>query len=146
MEIASTNQEIKLEVGVKAFITNSDGKYLVLKKAKPYHGLTECMWDIPGGRINPGEPLAEALAREIKEETQMEMTGTPEVIFAQDILRVEGRHVVRLTYLTDAKGDIILDGKEHTESKWVDISELVSLYHDKYLDPVIPLLKNGKPG
>jgi len=137
-------QEIKLEVGVKAFITNNDGKYLVLKRAKPYPGLTETMWDIPGGRINPGEPLRDALSREIFEETKMIMTGEPKIIYSQDILRVEGRHTVRLTYLANANGEITLDQDEHTEYSWVSLNELSNLYHDKYLEPVIPLLVNNE--
>ncbi len=60
---------IHLEIGVKAFIQNSEEKYLLLKRSNPYPGEDFCRWDIPGGRINAGEKLEEALAREIKEET-----------------------------------------------------------------------------
>jgi 8-oxo-dGTP diphosphatase len=132
--------ERKLEVGVKAVIKNEQGEYLVLKRSKPYPGLTEPMWDIPGGRINPGETLSEALAREIREETGMALAGEPKVIFAQDILRVEDKHTVRLTYIAEATGEIVLDPIEHTDHQWVNLTGLKELYHDKYLDPVLAIL------
>ena len=36
-----------LQVGIKAFLKNSDGKYLFLKRKKPYGGDTVLKWDIP---------------------------------------------------------------------------------------------------
>ncbi len=130
---------MELQVGVKAFIKNSKGQYLLLKRCSPYSGETECRWDIPGGRINPGEPLDEALAREIKEETNLVMKDPPEILYAQDILRVEGKHVVRLTFEVSAKGEVLLSD-EHTEYKWMSKFQMRKTFHDLYLTPVINLL------
>jgi ADP-ribose pyrophosphatase YjhB (NUDIX family) len=60
---------MKLQVGVKALIQNSSGKYLLLRRAKTMVNETETHWDIPGGRIEPEEGLQNALRREIAEET-----------------------------------------------------------------------------
>ncbi len=129
-----------LMVGVKAFIKNSSGKYLLLLRSEPYEGNTECRWDVPGGRINLGEELSVALAREIIEETALIMKGTPQIIYAQDILRTPGRHVVRLTYTVKATGKVKLDLKEHQDFGWYTIKEIKKMYHDIYLDPVLKLL------
>ncbi|MBI3963827.1 MAG: NUDIX domain-containing protein, partial [Candidatus Kerfeldbacteria bacterium] len=96
---------IELQVGVKAFVRlsapssrprgNGEGKFLMLRRAEPYPDETEPRWDIVGGRITPGEPIRPALAREIKEETGLILTSVDHVLYAQDILRVKGRHVVR---------------------------------------------------
>lgn len=133
------NSETVLEVGVKAFIVNADGKYLLLLRAKPYPGQTKSMWDIPGGRIHPGEPTQAALAREIKEETGLELSKVVRVLAAQDIQRVEGRHTVRITYLVtcNASKTIKLDPAEHSDNKWLTLVELTETYHDLFLDPVI---------
>ena len=128
---------MELQVGVKAFIKNRQGKYLMLKRTEPYHPNDAPKWDIPGGRINPGEELMIALAREIKEETGMTLKGTPQIMAAQDILRTPGRHVVRLTYTAQAAGKITLDPKEHTEFGWFTLPEINKLYKDSYLTPVL---------
>jgi ADP-ribose pyrophosphatase YjhB (NUDIX family) len=129
-----------LMVGVKAFIKNSSGKYLLLLRSEPYEGNTECKWDVPGGRIHIVEELNVALAREIKEETALVMKGTPQIIYAQDILRTPGRHVVRLTYTAKATGKIKLDPKEHQDFGWYTIEEIKKMYHDTYLDPVLKII------
>ncbi len=135
---------MKLEVGVKAFITNNQGNYLLLKRAQPYPGDTEAKWDIPGGRIIAGEPLARALAREIKEETNLTMVGEPSIIQAQDILRVSDKHTVRLTYQVSATGEVRLNPEEHTEFCWLPLEKINDLYHDTYLTPVLEIIKNRR--
>ncbi len=54
------NEDI-FHLGVKALIFNGENKLLLLQ-AKTY-------WDIPGGRIQKGESVEEALRREVHEET-----------------------------------------------------------------------------
>lgn len=49
-------------VAVSGLIENDDGKILLEKN--PYRG-----WEIPGGQVEVGESLIEALKREVKEET-----------------------------------------------------------------------------
>src|SRR3990167_3710684 len=104
--------DIKLQVGVKALIKNPEGKYLVLKRNPEKYPEIEDLWDIPGGRIDPGIPLLENLSREIKEETSLELMGEPKLLAAQDILRIEGRHVIRLTYAAEATGQVQIVGDE----------------------------------
>src|SRR3989338_311883 len=132
---------MELQVGVKACIQNEEGNYLVMLRAKPYTGGVGPRWDIPGGRITPGEPILQALAREIKEETSMTMQGEPRILYAQDILRNEGLHVVRLTFIAQAHGNVVLDSEEHSQFKWVTLAEFKTMDHDKYLIPVFESLK-----
>ncbi len=135
---------MKLEIGVKAFITNNQGDYLLLKRTQPYPGDTEAKWDIPGGRIIAGETLAQALAREIKEETGLTMTSEPMIIQAQDILRVKDKHTVRLTYQVSAAGEVKLNPKEHSEFTWVPLEKIKDFHHDTYLTPVLEIIKNSR--
>ena len=128
---------MELQVGVKALIKDEQGRFLLLRRSQPYEGESEPRWDIPGGRINVGEPILQALAREIKEETGLTMQGEPRIVYAQDILRVAGRHVVRLTFETGAEGEVALDPKEHSAHQWVSLEKIQGIYHDLYLDPVL---------
>jgi 8-oxo-dGTP diphosphatase len=118
---------MELQVGVKAFLKNPEGKYLLLKRSPVKYPGTDGSWDIPGGRIDPGMPLLDNLAREIREETGLNLRNEPKLIAAQDILRSSGRHVVRLTCLGEIEGEPVLDPEEHSEYKWLALEELFGL-------------------
>lgn len=118
---------IKLQVGVKAFLKNKDGKYLLLKRSRTKYPTNAGLWDIIGGRIDAGVPLFENLKREVFEESQLHLTEEPKLIDAVDILRVPGLHVVRLTYLGRIDGEPIVDTEEIEEFKWLTIEEIKNL-------------------
>jgi 8-oxo-dGTP diphosphatase len=124
---------MKLQVGVKALIQNSSGKYLLLRRAKTMINETETHWDIPGGRIEPEEALQDALRREIIEETSLQIETEPELLTAQDIfVPAADLHVVRLTYRLQGDGDVALS-HEHQDTKWVTLEEALALNLDPYL-------------
>jgi 8-oxo-dGTP diphosphatase len=113
-----------LQVGVKIFLRNQDGKYLLMRRSPEKYPGVKGEWDIPGGRINPGSLLIENLRREVKEETQLEIISEPKLIYAQDIIPNEEKHVVRLSYIGETRGEPILDISENVEYKWLSFAEL----------------------
>jgi ADP-ribose pyrophosphatase YjhB (NUDIX family) len=115
---------ITLQVGVKAFLKNKEGKYLLVKRNMEKYKGAKGAWDIVGGRIDPGSPLIENLKREVKEETQLEIIGEPVLICAQDIMPNAERHIVRLTYVANTKGEPKLDTSENLEYKWLMVDEI----------------------
>jgi ADP-ribose pyrophosphatase YjhB (NUDIX family) len=118
--------EITLQVGVKILLKNPEGKYLMVRRNPKKYPEVGPKWDIVGGRIDAGSPLLENLKREIKEEVNLDYQGEPKLVAAQDILRVPGRHVVRLTYLGEMAGEPVLDD-DHLEVKWFEASEIKSM-------------------
>lgn len=56
----------RLPVTVKAVIVSSDRRVLVLKKTGGAH-------DLPGGKVDAGETIEEALCREVMEETGLKL-------------------------------------------------------------------------
>lgn len=127
----------ELQVGVKALLKNSEGKFLLLRRSSEKYPEVGAKWDIVGGRINPGEPLVENLKREIKEEVNLDLLDQPELVAAQDILRVPGRHVVRLTYTADITGEPKLDD-DHTEFQWLTLEEVKNLANlDSYFKQLL---------
>ena len=115
---------MELQVGVKALLKNLEGKYLVLKRsAKKYQDVKGDLWDIVGGRIEPGTTLVENLKREVREEVGLELLDSPKLVGAQDILKVPGRHVVRLTYTANISGEPKLNS-DHTDFKWLILEEM----------------------
>ncbi len=119
--------EITLQVGVKILLENSEGKYLLLRRSLKKYPDIKGRWDVVGGRIDPGTPLIENLKREVLEETGLEIVGEPRLLAAQDILRVPGRHVVRLTYAGKVKGNVVLNAGENDMYRWYNKEELTSL-------------------
>ena len=129
---------IELQVGVKALLQNEEGKYLLVRRSPEKYPEVGAKWDIVGGRIEAGIPLLENLKREIKEEVSLELEEEPILITAQDILRIPGRHVVRLTYLGKIKGEPKLDS-DHKEFRWFTFQELkniaeLDIYFKELLD------------
>jgi ADP-ribose pyrophosphatase YjhB (NUDIX family) len=130
--------DLTLQVGVKILLENNEGKFLLLhRSAEKYENIVG-RWDMVGGRIDTGISLMENLQREVSEETGLTIVGEPELIAAQDILRKPGFHVVRLSYLGKAEGEIKLDTSENDEYKWYSREEIEILEDmDVYLKELV---------
>jgi ADP-ribose pyrophosphatase YjhB (NUDIX family) len=124
------NSELVLQVGVKVLLKNKEGKYLLMRSNPKKYPEKGARWDIVGGRINPGSTLMQNLKREVKEEASLDLIEEPKLMAAQDILRVPGRHVVRLTYMGQIDGEPSID-EESTEYKWFTADEIKVLTYDE---------------
>ena len=85
-------------VGVGAIIEDDRGRLFLARrgpKAKNERGL----WEFPGGSVEFGERLADALRREIREEYGVEIAVGELLDVVDHILPGEGQHWVSPTYL-----------------------------------------------
>ena len=105
-----------------------DGKILVVRRARaPAHGL----FSLPGGVVEVGETLAQAVTREVREETGLTiepvaLAGFREAIVRDAQDRVE-RHFIILCFAARwCAGEPVLN-EELDEARWVDPAELASL-------------------
>lgn len=65
--------EKRYGLAVKAVILDGESRVLLLKRSgssRFYVG----KWELPGGKVDPGEDFAEALLREIAEETDLDVS------------------------------------------------------------------------
>jgi ADP-ribose pyrophosphatase YjhB (NUDIX family) len=62
-----------LTLGVRAVVFDAQGRVFLIK-----HSYVPG-WHLPGGGVEPGESLATALARELREEGNIELIGAPEL-------------------------------------------------------------------
>ncbi len=85
-------------VGVGAVLVNDAGEIFLAQRgplAKNERGL----WEFPGGSVEFGETLAEALKREMMEEFGIQIAVGDLLDVADHILPEEGQHWVSPTYL-----------------------------------------------
>jgi 8-oxo-dGTP diphosphatase len=105
-----------------------DGKILVVRRARaPAHGL----YTLPGGVVEVGETLMEAVAREVREETGMTvepvaLAGFREAVARDAQDRVE-RHFVILCFAARWRAGEPVLNEELDEARWIDPAELAGL-------------------
>jgi ADP-ribose pyrophosphatase YjhB (NUDIX family) len=124
MNELETPKNTQLQVGVKIFLKNKEGKYLLVKRSLKKYAKVKGGWDIVGGRIKYGTKLIDNLRREVLEETGLEIKSEPILLFAQDIISETYGHIVRLSYVGDTEGEPVLDIEENVEYKWLTIDEI----------------------
>ena len=105
-----------------------DGKVLVVRRARPPAG---GLFSLPGGVVEVGETLHEAVAREVREETSLTiepvaLAGFRETIVRDQQNRVE-RHFVILPFAARwIAGEPVLN-EELSEWRWVEQDEIAAL-------------------
>lgn len=85
-------------VGVGAIIVNREGK-LFLAQRGPQAKNERGLWEFPGGSVEFGERLTDALKREIREEYGVEIEVRDLLNVADHILPDEGQHWVSPSYV-----------------------------------------------
>jgi mutator protein MutT len=63
------------QIGIKGLIRNEAGQILMVHI--PAWGHNPEHWDLPGGRMEPGETFLQTLARELQEEIGTSFSGVP---------------------------------------------------------------------
>lgn len=109
---------------VRGVIKNSDNEILILKRHPASRSDPE-KWELPGGKVEPGEFFDEALVREIKEETSLDCTVGD---FCEAVQKDTDykRTVQLIMYLDNVKGDVEISD-EHTEWMWASVDKIKSM-------------------
>ncbi len=104
-------------IAAKAFIVK-DGKLLIIKR-RPDDPHKPGGWDIPGGRLDPGEDAVSGVKRETKEEAHMDI-GVIRPLRISAFTRDDGQRITMTIFLCNALSDGVTLSEEHTEYRWVD--------------------------
>ncbi len=99
-----------------------EDKFLLVRRSKPPNMDS---WAIPGGKVEFGETLQEALKREIMEETGLLVEPT-ELLALIQIMK-EGYHYVIMDFICDIKGGSLGASSDAKEAKFFSLSEIRGL-------------------
>jgi 8-oxo-dGTP diphosphatase len=100
-----------------------DGALLLIRRG---HGPGAGEWSIPGGRVERGELLAEAVVREVREETGLEAVCGGFVGWVERF--DEGNHLVILDFeVTVLDDQTPVAGDDAAEVAWVPLPDVVDL-------------------
>jgi 8-oxo-dGTP diphosphatase len=109
-------------IGVGAVIVQQDRVLLVKRATEPARG----RWSIPGGLIDVGETLAEAVIREVREETGLDVEPLELVELLDRIYRDGDRvryHYVIADYLCRVVGGTLHAASDADAARWVERDE-----------------------
>lgn len=114
-------------VGVGAVVVK-DGRALVVRRAtEPLRG----EWSVPGGMLELGEKLREGIAREVKEETGLEVkVGEVLDVFDSIFPDSEGRmqyHYVLIDFLCRPVAGEVCASSDVSDARWVTAEEAEAL-------------------
>jgi 8-oxo-dGTP diphosphatase len=136
-------------IAVKAFIVRNR-KALVLRRGEN-DAHAPGRWDIPGGRLSPGENPVKGLEREVFEETGLRVKVGP-LMGLHHFRRDDGQIITMLVFLCAPKGGKTRLSAEHVEAAWLDLKlkgtkeklDVFAFHADDYLETFSKLKGNPK--
>lgn len=117
------------EDGITHFATGiavfQDGKLLVVRRVG-YDDFLAGEWELPGGGVDIGETIEQGAARELKEETNLDVGKVIGTFEGFDYSTPKKTKVRQINFRVSVKpGDIALT--EHDMFKWITVDEIIEL-------------------
>ncbi|WP_240418443.1 NUDIX hydrolase [Paenibacillus periandrae] len=126
---------------MSALIYNDQGQLLVVNNVKG----NSSYWSPPGGEVEQGETLEQAVIREVKEETGYDIGITGLSSVREIVFTDAGSHVLIFTFFADITGgDMLIQDPDDdiTEVRWVDLQTarqlMPALFEDLHIDAAYP--------
>lgn len=110
------------KIVVGGVILNQKNEVLLLKRASD--DFMGDLIELPSGTVDKNEILLDALQREVKEETGLEIKEINEYIGSFDYLSSSRKKTRQLNFLVTVKkeNDVKLNEKEHSQYYWIDLN------------------------
>jgi len=133
-------------LGAFGLLESEDG-VLVVANRRVIGGVRTVVWDLPGGGVEAGETLGEALRREMKEETALDVTVC-EMLFVAEGERIRGgaRSGVWRSFFfrVEGEGAISLEGEpDIVDYRFIPRGELPPMLTAPYHKGFVAWLASG---
>lgn len=135
-------------LGVGAVIRDAEGRILLVRHKPEREGFWKGRWICPGGKLEPGETIAEGVIREVREETHLEIKLGPILPAFETIVRDADDvrlHVVYVDFLADLVGGELKPDDDVGEAEWWDLVTLRSRWSELHRDTQRLLTLAGYP-
>lgn len=128
-----------IRIGTASIIEDDDGRILLTKRNKePLRGY----WVLPGGGIKFGERIEDALKREIKEETGLNIDIRDFITHYEIINKKSKVHRIIFYYKSKSKGGVGKPSDDTSELKWIYPKDVRLM--ERVAQSVLDILKIGK--
>lgn len=102
-------------------VVEHDGRILLLRRSN--NDFMGGIWELPSGKVEPGEHLDQALAREVAEETGLEVTGISRYIDSFDYRSGSGKHSRQFNFAIECAAPEPVRLTEHDAYTWTALTE-----------------------
>ena len=130
---------------MRGIVKNSNDEILILRR-HPKSRTNPHKWELPGGKVDPGEFFDEALVREIKEETNLDVEIDANKRYTMEYVTDKG--TLKQVVLFIAKctgGEIKAQECEVNDIKWLDFDEAIeTITYDNTRELFKEILKERK--
>ena len=104
-----------------------EGKYLVTRRSK-MNTYMPLKWDIPGGIVEPGETVVDAIYREVCEEIGITIDVKQVVYVYSNRDQLPLRQTFQTVYLCQyVRGEVRLNPSEHDMHQWLEYDDIASV-------------------
>ncbi|PDS22732.1 NUDIX hydrolase [Flavobacterium branchiophilum] len=124
-------QNIRIAVDAVVFGFKNNQLYVLLIQQK--FGSAVLQWALPGGLVQNDETLHEAILRELKEETNVEVNYLEQLYtFGDDVQRDHRNRVISVAYfgLVDPSKFQLVAATDAVNAQWIAINEIPKLAFD----------------
>jgi 8-oxo-dGTP pyrophosphatase MutT (NUDIX family) len=109
----------KVQFLQKAVVWNPDGSTFLALRRSLDDPVRAGRWDLPGGNVSYGEDHREAIRREIREETGLEVTDLQLVQVKTQMYRGGEVYRIFVGHRCQALSDTVTLSEEHIDHRWV---------------------------